>query len=290
MILKPGSKITNKHIKHQKKNLNNAQADNMKILLVEDNIINQQLAFDTLKTWNSKINIDLANNGRIALEKVKESDYDLILMDIQMPEMDGNEATLKIRELPDPKNSVPIMAMTAHALKNEKENCLDMGMNDYISKPFEPEELFAKVLNFAPVTNQKKVSNKIEYEVKINKDSEDNNSEYKYFHTTNLVKIYNDNKDKIVKIVSMCYDSIPDEIVEIQKAYDNQLWEILRNKAHSLKPKLGYMGMENMQNKAKDIEIYSQQDDKKSEIQQLIIEIREYWQLATPELKQFINS
>ncbi len=295
IILRPGNKLGTNHIKHQSKEIESSMADNMRILLVEDNIINQQLAFDTLKSWNNKIEIELANNGKIALDKVSHNHFDLVLMDIQMPEMDGIEATISIRKLPSPKNETPIMAMTAHALKNEKENCLKIGMNDYISKPFDPEELFVKILNFVPtnkrITSLPNEESKPIIEFKQNFVSEpQHNTHYTYFHIENLRKIYHDSHDKIIKIVGMCYNSIPTEIMEIQEAYDNQEWDVLRNKAHSLKPKLGYLGMDEMQNKAKDIEIASQQAEKRSEIQKLITEISGHWNLAIPELKQFINT
>jgi HPt (histidine-containing phosphotransfer) domain-containing protein len=184
------------------------------------------------------------------------------------------------------------MAMTAHALKNERENCLNMGMDDYISKPFDPEEFFMKVLKFAPKNQFLKESmydNSIETILNTEVKPTKTNS-YTNFHLDNLVKIYQDSSEKIVKIVSMCYESIPNEISEIQHAYSSEQWDILRNKAHSLKPKLGYLGMELMQENAKKIEIYSQQEDKRIEIQNLIASISNHWQLATPELKHFINS
>lgn len=292
--LKAGNKLSSKHIKHQKKDINNAAADNMNILLVEDNIINQQLAFDTIKSWNNNVNIELANNGKIALEKIKTSDYHLVLMDIQMPEMDGNEATAKIRELPPPKNKIPIMAMTAYALKNEKDNCLNMGMNDYISKPFDPEELFIKILNFAPknnATNTPKIANidLQEHQLPHNKEIEEPLHEFKFFHVANLRKIYQNSTEKIIKIVRMCHESIPNEIAEITEAYEQEKWDILRNKAHSLKPKLGYLGMEEMQENAKNIEIFSQQPEQRENIYDLIMQIRDHWQSANPEIKQFIN-
>jgi len=292
IILRPGKQVSEKHIKHQKKAIDSTPTNDMEILLVEDNIINQQLAFDTIKSWNSKINIDLAGNGKIALEKVLIKNYDLVLMDIQMPEMDGNEATVNIRKLPPPKNATPIMAMTAHALKNEKENCLNMGMNDYISKPFDPEELFMKIIKFAPNSSINTASTIQEPIIAPEKTEILKNDiiNYQYFHIDNLKKIYPNSNEKIVKIVSMCVDSIPNEIIEIQEAYDNENWDILRNKAHSLKPKLGYLGMIKMQENAKNIEVFSQESDKRNDISELILAISNHWQLATPELKEFINT
>jgi signal transduction histidine kinase/DNA-binding NarL/FixJ family response regulator len=267
---------------NQNKNIVSKNADNMHILLVEDNLINQQLAFDTLKSWNSTIKIDLANNGRIALEKTKNNNYNLILMDIQMPEMDGIEATQEIRKLPAPKCNTPIMAMTAHALKTEKENCFKIGMNEYISKPFDPQDLFSKIMKFA---------NKNYYKQKTTiSNNKITDMQFKFFNTDNLKKIYGNNNDKIVKIVELCYESIPNEIAEIKEAYENKKWDVLRNKAHALKPKLGYLGMLDCQNNAKNIEYLSQQNEQRDKISSLITNINNSWTDATTEIENFINS
>jgi len=281
VILKGADKDAAKQNKNLNKNIISKGADNMNILLVEDNLINQQLAFDTLKSWNNTIKIDLANNGKVALEKVKNTDYNLILMDIQMPVMDGIEATREIRKLSEPKCNTPIMAMTAHALKTEKENCFKIGMNEYISKPFDPQDLFSKILKF---TN----NNFIQQEKPINNKAID--MQFKFFNIDNLKKIYGNSNDKIVKIVELCYESIPNEIAEITKAYENKKWDILRNKAHALKPKLGYLGMNDSQENAKNIEYFSQQDKQRDKIASLIADINNSWTDATPEIEDFINS
>lgn len=286
ILLKTGKSTPTHIINHEKQNTSQSISNDMKILLVEDNIINQQLAFDTIKSWNNKIAIDLANNGKIALDKVKEKNYDLILMDIQMPELDGNEATIEIRKLPGSKGQIPIVAMTAHALKNEKENCLKIGMNDYISKPFDPEDLFNKILQFAPKTidnAHKKTENKT-------KSIADNSLTFRFFNLDNLRKIYQNNDAKIVKIVSMCHQSIPNEIVEIQQALDAKQWDILRNKAHLLKPKLGYLGMEEMQQNAKKIELKSQEENTEQQLQDLVNTIKNYWEKATPEIENYMEN
>ena len=110
-----------------------------KILLVEDNFFNQQVAAETLRS--AGVAVTIANNGQEAVEAVKSHHYDLVLMDIQMPVMDGYEATNCIRTLLR-KYDLPIIAMTAHALQGVKEECLSVGMNDYVSKPIEPETVF----------------------------------------------------------------------------------------------------------------------------------------------------
>jgi CheY-like chemotaxis protein len=114
------------------------------ILLVEDNLINQKIVLLSLK---GKVkNIDLASNGKEALDKFGTTRYDLILMDIQMPVMNGIIATKKIRELESSSNiQTPIIAITANALSGDKEACFAAGMNDYISKPFQVEILLKKI-------------------------------------------------------------------------------------------------------------------------------------------------
>jgi CheY-like chemotaxis protein/signal transduction histidine kinase len=117
---------------------------NANILLVEDNAINQKIIILSLK--NMVKNIDIANNGKDALDKFGISKYDLILMDIQMPVINGIVATKKIRELEATSNTqTPIIAITANALSGDKETCLAAGMNDYISKPFQVEVLVNKM-------------------------------------------------------------------------------------------------------------------------------------------------
>ncbi len=117
----------------------------VRILLAEDNAVNQQVALHILE--KSGFKVDVAPNGRRALEAMKMVSYDLVLMDIQMPEMDGFEATSQIRGLQFAvrNHDVPIVAMTAHAMKGYAERCLAAGMNDYITKPIEPTELVRKI-------------------------------------------------------------------------------------------------------------------------------------------------
>lgn len=120
--------------------------EGINVLLVEDNMLNQMLAMKILTDWKWKV--ELAENGLEAVQKVKENDFDVILMDIQLPEMDGYEATRLIRkEQNEHIRNIPIIAMTAHALTGEVDNCINAGMNDYISKPFDPRVLYSKVIN-----------------------------------------------------------------------------------------------------------------------------------------------
>lgn len=116
----------------------------VKVLLVEDYPINVKVATKFLERW--KVDIDVAENGKVALEKYKIGKYDLILMDIQMPTMDGYETTKEIRKI---DANIPIIALTASATLNNHDRAFIVGMNDYITKPFNPKELFQKIAKFS---------------------------------------------------------------------------------------------------------------------------------------------
>ncbi len=125
-----------------------SKLDNVRILLVDDNVINQKVAIKFLSRW--KAQVTTANNGQEAIDKHVAGDFDLILMDLQMPVMDGLEATGLIRKLPEPlKAAVPIIALTAAAMNQEREQALKLGVNDYVCKPFVPEELYDKLVKFS---------------------------------------------------------------------------------------------------------------------------------------------
>ncbi|MBN1352819.1 response regulator [candidate division KSB1 bacterium] len=113
--------------------------NNYRILLAEDNIINQKVAAALLQ--KTGIPIDIVSDGKAALEALEHHKYELVLMDVQMPVMDGTSATSAIRTTLNLKD-LPVIAMTAHAMKGDKERCLISGMNDYISKPIEPVRLY----------------------------------------------------------------------------------------------------------------------------------------------------
>ncbi len=131
-------------IKNQETEKEKTSFKQLSVLIVEDQLINRKIIFQLLKRKGHKITS--AENGKIALEKAKSEKFDMIFMDIQMPEMDGLEATKLIRKFEkDNKTHTPIIAMTAHAMKGDKEVCLAAGMNHYITKPINPAELYSVI-------------------------------------------------------------------------------------------------------------------------------------------------
>jgi CheY-like chemotaxis protein len=128
----------------------NKSLQGYRILLVDDNNINLFLAQTILSKWHA--DVTSAVNGEEAIKAVARDRYDLILMDLQMPVLDGLEATRIIRS--DIKNNTPIIAFTANALNSEKEMCMSIGMNDYLTKPIQPETLFAAIMRLLQQNGQ----------------------------------------------------------------------------------------------------------------------------------------
>ena len=121
---------------------------NLRLLLAEDNVVNQKVAVRMLEKWGHAVQV--VSNGRQAVEAVAHLDFDAILMDMEMPNIDGPTATQIIRALPDKeKSSVPVIAMTANVMKEDIMRCIKAGMNDYCSKPIDPENLRAMLAHVA---------------------------------------------------------------------------------------------------------------------------------------------
>ncbi len=121
----------------------------MKILLVEDNLLNQKVVMFNLRKY--KYDITAVINGMDAIDKFKNNTFDLILMDIMLPDLNGFEITFEIRKIEKERNienPIPIVAITANTLDNERDKCLAVGMNDYLSKPFTAIELYEKINQF----------------------------------------------------------------------------------------------------------------------------------------------
>jgi signal transduction histidine kinase/ActR/RegA family two-component response regulator len=125
---------------------NSQSLRHVRMLIAEDNPVNVMLMKKLLSKWN--INPSIAENGERAVELVQYGNFDIILMDLQMPVMNGFDATIEIRKMPDPKKAgIPIIALTASALFDIRDQVYEAGMNDYVSKPFKPDELFEKIQN-----------------------------------------------------------------------------------------------------------------------------------------------
>ena len=125
-----------------KTDVRNKPAAPINILLVEDHILNQIATRHVLTSWSEMVSVEVASNGEEGIKKWSGSRYDVVIMDIEMPVMNGIDAATEIRR----QSNIPIIALTANASKQEEERCLNSGMNGYLSKPIKPEELQMQIL------------------------------------------------------------------------------------------------------------------------------------------------
>ena len=219
------------------------QLKNASILLVEDNDINRLYAGSILKMWGCPF--DTAENGEVAIEKFKNSHFDLILMDIQMPVMDGFETTKVIRQWNNEKSKIPIVALTANATQRDIDKCISLGMNDCLTKPFTQEDLL-KVLDkylgskFHVIGSE---NNKI-----ISQEHADK-VDFSY-----LEKVSGNNKSFIKEIAEAFLKSIPTSIQELNKYSDNENWTELARVAHKIKPSITLLGVHNLKDKIVKLE------------------------------------
>ena len=238
------------------------------VLLVEDNDINRLYASSILKIWDCKI--DIAENGYVAVEKIKNEDYDIVLMDVQMPVMDGFEATKAIRASAHPKNQVPIIALTANATRKDIEQCLASGMNDCIPKPFTPEDLYNKLIRF--------------------KSGSSKSPEFKTRRTlvdlTYLRNISNDNQKFIDDMIAAFLESIPKSIQEIKMNSEVSEWAEFARAIHKIKPSLTLIGLHSSKEKALLLEDLAKQQKNIDRIPQLANDLCEELIDALRELRQ----
>ncbi len=232
-----------------------------KILMAEDNEFNLILAEDTLKDIVPNIKLDIAKNGLQAIEKIQENEYDLVLMDIQMPVLNGLDATIRIRkELNDAKKNIKIIAITANVMQDDIERYLNNGMNDHVPKPFKKEMLIEKLLLHLDknLLKKRKEMNPIdEEEKKVELDSKTDvkNIENKtYLNLDFLTSFTNGKKDKEEKYLKLFLDNAPKLLNQINNAATQNDFESITIAAHSLKSQLNYVGVKEEQSQVYKIE------------------------------------
>ena len=188
----------------------------LRVLLAEDNVVNQRVAASLLERRGHKVTV--AANGREALDRVAREPFDVVLMDVQMPEMGGFEATAAIRARETERHAprLPIIAMTAHAMKGDRERCLAAGMDDYLSKPLDPRQLCALVEQMAggAPSNLRGELLTVPSEV--------------------LARVGGD-RELLAEISRLFVDDAPRHLEKIRQALDAHDGESLRRAAHGLK-------------------------------------------------------
>ena len=206
----------------------------VKILIAEDNVMNQRLIKHLMNNW--RFNYDLVFNGAQALEAIKKQSYDIILMDIQMPEMDGYTATAFIRS--EIKSNIPIIAMTAHAMAGEKEKCIKAGMDDYLSKPINEEMLYEMIEKYAakksgnlPSENKNEITNLV------------TDKGGKVIDLNVIEKYSKGNIEFRNELIQEFITTVPSAINSLESAIKDQNFTRIKEIAHDMKTTIHIMGL-----------------------------------------------
>ncbi len=225
------------------------------ILLAEDNPINREVALELLE--ETGLRVDVAVDGQEAFEKATKTAYDLILMDVQMPNLDGLEATRKLRAFPERRN-VPILAMTANAFDEDKRACLEAGMNDHVPKPVDPDHLFRTLLQWMPAQAQPAALHESPTDLQDNGDDEQLRQQLARIDGLDLGIGLHAMRGKLpvyLRLLGMFADNHDGEAEVIQAALARGQLDEVQRYAHSLKGSAGSLGLQNIQRIAAAIEL-----------------------------------
>jgi PAS domain S-box-containing protein len=201
----------------------------LRVLLAEDNPVNQRLAVRIMEKWGHSVTV--VGNGRKALETWAKEDFDLILMDVQMPEMSGLEATEAIREREKTSaRRIPIIAMTAHAMEGDREKCLAVGMDQYVTKPIDQKRLFEVVEAFCVVRPHSE-------SLSMNQSSQELS-----FDPDAALKRVDGDRELLREVANLFFEDTPRLLAEVRNAIQRGDGKALERSAHTLKGSVGNFG------------------------------------------------
>jgi signal transduction histidine kinase/DNA-binding response OmpR family regulator len=242
----------------------------VKILAVDDNLINREILYDLLKDANPYMEIDMAEDGEDAIQKILQKSYDLILLDLQMPKKNGYETSEHIRKnMRYPVCDTPIIAMTAHALENVAESCFKAGMNDYISKPIDLTFLGNKMVKL--IEKKRKVNERL--------------SRFKTIDLEHLQELTKDNKDRILKYITIFLSNLPDELDILKKHAELRDYKSIKESLHKIKGIVAYMGIKSLTRLFSSMEYINLEELTDENLKKFFNEIEETCYKAIDELK-----
>jgi PAS domain S-box-containing protein len=255
-----------------------SEIKNIKVLVVEDIPLNQLLMKTLLDDFGFAR--DIAENGKIAIDKLKENDYDIILMDLQMPEMNGFEATEYIRNTM--KSKIPIIALTADVTTVDLAKCKAVGMNDYIAKPIDERLLYSKIVGILKKPKLAKLA------AQLNENLED--KKIKCIDLVYLNQRTKSNPKLMMEMISLYLAQTPPLINTIKQSLEEKNWDLLGAAAHKMIPSFSIMGIStNFENIAKNIQEFAIAQEKSDGIEELVIQLEEICLQACQELQEEFN-
>ncbi|RDI54988.1 response regulator [Flavobacterium glaciei] len=255
----------------------NSEMKNIRVLVVEDIALNQLLMKTLLDDFGFEL--DIAENGKIAIEKLQENEFDIILMDLQMPEMNGFEATKYIRNTM--QSTIPIIALTADVTTVDVYKCKAVGMNDYIAKPVDETVLYNKILGTLKKSKQDKKEEISATQIKKIKYT---NLEYLHRRTKSNPKL-------MMEMISLYLAQTPPLITTMKQSLAEQNWQLLGAAVHKMVPSFSIMGIgSNFENMAKKIQELATAQEQLEGIHDLVLQLEEVCLLTCIELQEELNN
>jgi len=246
----------------------------LRVLIVEDVMLSQMLMKNVVEEFGYET--EIAGNGKIAIEKLQQGTYDIILMDLQMPEMNGFEATEYIRTKMN--SQIPIIALTASITSVEIEKCNAVGMNDYSEKPIDEKLLHNKIMKHLSKNIQRK-TNGMNSETSKKTRSKYTNLDYLKQRTKN-------NPEMIMEMIDIYLTETPKMIEKMKESRDNMDWDSLAGAAHSIIPSFMIMGIsKDYEMMARNIQEYAKRQEKAAAINELVLKLEEVCTQACKELR-----
>ena len=259
----------------------NTEFKNIKVLVVEDIRLNQLLMKTLLDDFGFER--EVASNGLIAIEKLKEKPFDIVLMDLQMPEMNGFEATDYIRKVM--LSNIPIIALTADVTTMDLAKCKEVGMDDYIAKPVDEKILFNKIVSLVrkPNSEYTKESSLIKSEVE---------ELIKYIDLTSLSHRTKSNPSLVAEMISLYLEQTPPPLIlAMKKGLEEQDWNLLYSATHKMIPSFSIVGLSiDFENMAKKVQEYASAQQQTADIHTLVLKIEEVCNQACIELEQELKN
>jgi len=245
----------------------------VKVLVVEDIALNQLLMKTLLDDFGFEH--DIAGNGKIAIEKLQDKSYDIILMDLHMPEMNGFEATEYIRNKMN--SQIPIIALTADVTTADLKKCTDVGMNDYISKPLDEKLLYNKIVDL--LKKPKRIQ-----------DTPLRVGTSKHFDLTYLKKHTKNNPELIMEMIAIYLKQTPPLIIQMKQGLHDKDWDSVYTAAHKLIPSFSIMGMhKDFEATARKIQEYSNTKKHLNEVPDMVLQLERVCSKACEELEKELN-
>ena len=257
-----------------------SELKNIKVLVVEDIPLNQLLMKTLLDDFGFER--DIAENGKIAIEKLKEKEYEIILMDLQMPEMNGFEATEYIRKTM--KSTIPIIALTADVTTVDLAKCKAVGMDDYLAKPVDEKQLYNKIVS---ILNQSKLNKLPQNQIDKFEDNIVTEEKIRCINLGYLNQRTKSNPKLMMEMITLYLGQVPPLVQTMKQSLADQNWSLLAASAHKMIPSFSIVGISsNYENMAKKIQELATAPEKSEEIKDLVQEIDDVCQQACVELNE----